>query len=290
MYCRFFGFSERPFEITPNHKFLYPTPGHRKALGSLLYGIHERRGLIVLTGGIGTGKTTLLHAALDRLDSKTRWAFIFNTELSFLEVLAMILDEFKLLQPKKLTKFEALRTLQYFAVRQTAKGGNVVIVVDEAQNLTPKTIENLRMLSNLESHKRKLIQVVLCGQSELDEKLRDPSVQNFAQRISLRRLVKPMDEKDTYKYIQHRLAVANYKGLIPFTPNALYLIWKYSDGVPRTINVICDNALLAAYAMQQKKINADMVNEIAEDLRLNSSLADIKSRVIKFDRNKKKVS
>jgi general secretion pathway protein A len=99
-----------------------------------------------------------------------------------------------------------------------------------------------------------------------------------------------MDEKDTYKYIQHRLAVANYKGLIPFTPNALYLIWKYSDGVPRTINVICDNALLAAYAMQQKKINADMVNEIAEDLRLNSSLADIKSRVIKFDRNKKKVS
>jgi general secretion pathway protein A len=282
MYCKFFGFSQRPFDITPNHRFLYPTPGHRKALNSLLYGIHERRGLIVLTGDVGTGKTTLLHAALQRLDAKTKWAFIFNTDLRFLEVLAMILDELKLLKPKKLTKFGALRTLNHFAIRQTARGGNVVIVVDEAQNLSAETMENLRLLSNLESNKLKLIQLVIAGQPELDDKFREPTSKQFVQRICLRRLVTPLGEKDTYKYLQHRLAVADYKGPLPFTPRALKMIWQYSKGVPRTINVICDNALWIAFAMKKKKISGDILLEVANDLRLNHYTPGNDSQVIQY--------
>ncbi len=289
MYCKYFGFSQRPFDITPNHRFLYPTPGHRKALNSLLYGIHERRGLIVLTGDVGTGKTTLLHAALHRLDAKTKWAFIFNTDLRYLEVLAMILDELKLLKPKKLTKFEALRILHYFAIRQTAKGGNVVIVVDEAQNLSSETMENLRLLSNLESNKLKLIQLVIAGQPELDDKFREPTSKQFVQRICLRRLVTPLGEKDTYKYLQHRLAVADYKGLLPFTPKALKMIWQYSKGVPRTINVICDNALWIAFAMKKKQINGDILFDVVKDLRLNHYISGNDSQVIQYPREMVKV-
>ena len=282
MYCKFFGFSKRPFDITPNHRFLYPTPGHRKALNSLLYGIHERRGLIVLTGDVGTGKTTLLHAALQRLDAKTKWAFIFNTDLRFLEVLAMILDELKLLKPKKLTKFAALRTLNHFAIRQTAKGGNVVIVVDEAQNLSSETMENLRLLSNLESNKLKLIQLVIAGQPELDDLFREPASKQFVQRICLRRLVSPLGEKDTYKYLQHRLAVADYKGPLPFTPRALKMVWHFSRGVPRIINVICDNALWIAFAMKKKKISGEILLEVAKDLRLNHYIPGNDSQVIQY--------
>jgi general secretion pathway protein A len=287
MYCKFFGFTEKPFDITPDHRFLYMTPGHREALASLLYGIRERRGLIVLTGEIGTGKTTLLRAALHRMDAKTKWAYVFNSDLRFLEVLALILDDLKLLKPQRLTKFAGLRLLNNFAIRQTAKGGNVVIVVDEAQSLSAETIENLRLLSNLESDQRKLIQLVLGGQTELEDKLNLPESEAFVQRICLRRLVGALSQKDTYKYIQRRLTVAGCKGIIPFTPKALHMVWQYSRGFPRTVNILCDNALLNAYGLKRKKVNGDIVQEAAGDLRLSLPVAPGRSsQVINFNRLK----
>jgi general secretion pathway protein A len=272
MYCKFFGFSEKPFDITPDHRFLYMTPGHREALASILYGIRERRGFIALVGEAGTGKTTLLHAAIKRLDRGTKVAFIFNSDLPFLQVLALILDELRLLGSlKKLTKLEAFRRLNSYGIQQMAKGGNVVIMVDEAQNFDDRTIEGLRLLSNLESGKHKMIQVVLSGQPELDVKLNRQKMSQFVQRISLKRRTTSLSENDTYNYIRHRLKVAGYKGPDLFSKKAMQIIWQHSQGIPRRINVLCDNVLLNAYGMNNKRIQAIEVAEAINDLSFGHS-------------------
>ena len=267
MYCSFFGFREKPFDVTPDHRFLYETPGHSEALASIVYGIQERRGFVALVGEAGTGKTTLLRAALSRLDNKTKSAFIFNSDLPFLQVMALILDELGILQPlKKLTMISAYRRLNDFAIKQLAVGGNVVIIVDEAQNYDPKTIEGLRLLSNLESGEHKMIQVILSGQPELDSKLSRRAMQQFAQRISLRRTTAPLAEQHTYEYIRHRLKIVGYRGSNLFSKKALNLIWLHSEGIPRKINILCDNVLLNAYGMGEKKIKALAVAEAINDL------------------------
>jgi general secretion pathway protein A len=272
MYCKFFGFSEKPFDITPDHRFLYMTTAHREALASILYGIRERRGFIAMVGEAGTGKTTLLHAAIKRLDSKTKVAFIFNSDLPFLQVLALILDELHLLGSlKKLTKFEAFRRLNDYGIQQMSKGGNVVIMVDEAQNFDDRTIEGLRMLSNLESGKHKMIQVVLSGQPELDDKLNRQKMKQFVQRISLKRRTTALSEADTYHYIRHRLNIAEYKGPDLFSKKAMQIIWQHSEGIPRRINILCDNILLNAYGMNNKRIQAIQVVEAINDLSFGQS-------------------
>jgi len=272
MYCEFFGFSEKPFNVTPDPRFLFLTPGHREALASLLYGIRDRRGFIALIGATGTGKTTLLNAAMQQLGQKTKVAFIFNSDLPFMQVMAMILDELGLLRPVRgLNKITALRRLNGLAVSQMAAGGNLAIMVDEAQNLSRVTIENLRLLSNLESHTHKLIQIVLAGQPELEVKLSRSQNRQFAQRISMKRCIDPLAEKDSYKYIQHRLAKAGYNGSALFSRKALQLIWRHSQGVPRRINILCDNVLLNAYGMGQKKIKTLAVAEAIDDLTFNKS-------------------
>jgi general secretion pathway protein A len=256
MYCSFFGFHEKPFDVTPDHRFLYETPGHREALASIVYGIRERRGFVALVGEAGTGKTTLLRAALSRLDKNTKSAFIFNSDLPFLQVMALILDELGILRPvKKLTRYEAFRRLNDLGIRQLATGGNVVIVVDEAQNYDPKTIEGLRLLS----------------QPQLDSKLSKRAMQQFAQRISLRRTTAPLAEQHTYEYIQHRLKIVGYKGSDLFSKKAMNLIWLHSEGIPRKINILCDNVLLNAYGMGQKKIKAIAVAEAINDLSFGQS-------------------
>jgi general secretion pathway protein A len=272
MYCKHFGFSQKPFDVTPDHRFLYLTYSHREALSSILYGIRERRGFVALVGEAGTGKTTLLRAALSRLDKNTKSAFVFNSDLPFLQVLAMILDELGILRPiKKLTRYEAFRRINDFGIKQFARGGNVVIMVDEAQNYDPKTIEGLRLLSNLESGEHKMIQVVLAGQPELDNKLSKRAMQQFAQRISLRRTTTALDEKHAYEYIRHRLKIVGYRGPDLFSKKAMNLIWLHSEGIPRKINVLCDNILLNAFGMGQKKIKAIAVAEAVDDLTFGKS-------------------
>jgi len=272
MYCKHFGFSQKPFDVTPDQRFLYLTDEHREALSSILYGIRERRGFVALVGEAGTGKTTLLRTALGRLDKNTRSAFIFNSELPFLQVMALILDELGILPPvKKLTLISAFRHLNDFAIKQFSGGGNVVIMVDEAQNYEPKTIEGLRLLSNLESDRHKMIQVVLAGQPELDRKLSKRAMQQFAQRISLRRTTVPLGQKHAYAYIRHRLKIAGYRGPELFSKKAMNLIWQHSQGIPRKINILCDNVLLNAYGMHEKKIKAAAVAEAVDDLSFSKS-------------------
>ncbi|MFO7970590.1 MAG: AAA family ATPase [Desulfobacterales bacterium] len=268
MYCTHYKFSEKPFDVTPDTRFLYLTPDHQETLASLIYGIRERRGFITVIGEVGTGKTTLLNAAMDRMDEKTRVAFIFNTDVTFNEMLNLALYEWGLTKDKeKLSKVDAIQLLNRFAIEQLGQGGNVVLIVDEAQNLDNTVMENLRLLSNLETRRHKLIQIVLSGQPELDIKLNGHELRQLAQRISLRRYVFPLHEKDTYEYLEHRLRIAKHSGSSPFTSEARQMIWEYSGGIPRKINMLCDNAFLIGYGLKQKKINADMVQEAARDLK-----------------------
>ncbi len=267
MYCNFFGFSEKPFDVTPDPKFLYLSPGHREMLASLTYGIQQRRGFITIVGEVGTGKTTLLNTVRDRLNENTKVAFIFNTDVTFDQMLHMALVDLRLAEPEEiLSKVQALHRLSDFSIRQLARGGNVVLIVDEAQNLDRRSMENLRLVSNLETHKRKLIQIVLSGQPELDVKLSQPELRQLAQRISLRRYIIPLSEKETYEYIQHRLAISDYQGPSLFSRRAQQLIWEYSGGVPRKINILCDNALLIGYGLRKWRIKPRVVEEAIKDL------------------------
>ncbi len=273
MYCTHYGFSEKPFDVTPNPRFLFLKPDHRETLASIEYGVREARGFITIIGEVGTGKTTLLNAAMDRMDENTRVAFIFNTNVTFEEMLNMALYEWGLIKiDETVSKVHAIQRLNRFAIEQLKKGGNVVLIVDEAQNLDNSVMENLRLLSNLETRRRKLIQIILSGQPELDAKLNRNELRQFAQRISIRRYILPLDEKDTYAYLQHRLKLVKYSGTLPFTPQAQKLIWEYSKGVPRKINILCDNAFLIGYVLKTQKINEAVILEAAQDLNWHSSL------------------
>ncbi len=267
MYCKFFGFSEKPFDVTPDPKFLYLSPGHRETLATLIYGINERRGFITIVGEVGTGKTMLLNTVLGRLDEKTRVANIFHSDTTFDQMLTMTLVDLELTKPEeRLHKTEALLRLREFAIQQLSRGGNVVLLVDEAQNFDCSELESLRLLSNLESRKYKLIQIVLSGQPELDVKLSQPELRQLTQRISLKRYIMPLSEEETYEYIRHRLSMADYKGRALFSRQARKVIWEYSGGVPRKINILCDNAFLIAYAVGQKRIEANVIQEAIKDL------------------------
>jgi general secretion pathway protein A len=279
MYCNFYGISEKPFDVTPDPAFLYLSPSHQEMLASLIYGIRERRGFIAIVGEVGTGKTTLLNAVLDRLDEKTKVAYIFNTDVTFEHMLVMALVELGVARPEEnLSKVESLSRLNDFAIRQLARGVNVVLIVDEAQNLDDRFLESLRLLSNLETRKHKLVQIILSGQPELDFKLSRPELRQLAQRISLKRYITPLSEKETYEYIQHRLVIAGYKGPSLFSHEARQLIWEYSGGVPRKINILCDNAFLIGYGLRKKKIKAPVVEEAIKDLSWSPFSGNIETR------------
>jgi len=272
MYCKHYGFAEKPFNITPEPKFLYMTSGHREALATLLYGIHERRGFIAMVGDVGTGKTTLLRAAMQRLDKKTKGAYIFNSDMPFDDVLLLILDELRLLKPREsLTKLEALKRLTNYAIQLYKKGGNLVLIIDEAQNFSRKTLEGMRIISNLETNKHKLIQIVIAGQTELDRKLDNYGLRPFVQRISLKRYIKPLSAKNTYAYLDYRLKVAKYNGPPLFDRKAKQMIAAYSNGVPRKINIICDNALLNGYGLGKRKIIGRDIEVVVKDLGYHQS-------------------
>jgi len=268
MYSSYFGFSDKPFEVTPDPKYLYASPSHKEMLASLVYGIRERRGFICLTGEVGTGKTMLINAALDRLDERTKVAYIGNTALTFGQLLSVTLEELGILEEgKQISKVKSIRLLNKFTLDQLSAGGNVVMIIDEAQNLAPDSMENLRLLSNLETRKHKLIQIVLAGQPELEKKLDRPELRQLTQRISVRRVIKPLSEEETFAYIQHRLTVAGCRESELFNIQAQKMIYEYTGGIPRKINILCDNALLIGYALKKRTIDADCVSEAANDLK-----------------------
>jgi type II secretory pathway predicted ATPase ExeA/nucleoid-associated protein YgaU len=267
VYCDFFRLSEKPFDVTPDPKFLYLSPQHQEALASLIYGIRERRGFIVMVGEVGTGKTTLLNALLDRLDDQTGVAYIFNTRVDFDTLLNGALVDLGISDAHEFfSSWDAINRLNRFAIEALRAGRNVVLIVDEAQNLERGCMESLRLLSNLETRKHKLIQIVLSGQPELNIKLQDPQLRQLTQRISLRRYITHMGEEDTYAYIQHRLNIAQYKGSSLFDRKARERIWTYSGGIPRKINTLCDNALLIAYGLKKKRVKLEVVEEAIMDL------------------------
>lgn len=275
MYCNYFGFSEKPFNITADPDFLYLSLGHREMLATLIYGIRERKGLIGIIGEVGTGKTVLLKSLIALLENRTRCAYLCNSNLKFEDMLYEILRQLGIAIPDRgLTRAEAVERLHIFASQQLSKQCNVAIIVDEAQNLGRKALEQFRLLSDIETQKHKLIQIVLSGQPELDQKLKRYKLRQLSQRINLRRYVIPLSEEDILNYLQHRLAVSKYQGPPLFSEKALKLIREYSEGIPRKINVLCDNALLIAYALKKKQISVSIIQEAIQDLNWGKKLVE----------------
>ena len=267
MYEKFYNLNEKPFNVTPDPRFLYLGEHHQEALAHLIYGISERKGFIVITGEVGTGKTTLIHTLLEKLEKNIQTALIFNPNLTIKDFFLSLLDEFDL-KVKEPTKANFLFVLNNFLIERLKRNENAVLVIDEAQNLTPSLLEEIRLLLNLETSKDKLLQIVLAGQPELHQKLNQPELRQLKQRISVRYHIPPLNNKEVTKYINERLRVAGSQNSSIFTQNAIDEIFKYSRGIPRLINILCDNALLVGYATDQSKINNKVIKECIEDLEL----------------------
>ncbi|MDY0268032.1 ExeA family protein [Trichloromonas sp.] len=265
MYLDFYGFQEKPFTLTPNPRFVYLSRNHREVLAHLLYGIEDGCGFIAITGEVGTGKTTVLRALLEDLDNdRHRLAFIFNPSVSALDLLRAIQREFAIEGPAA-EAGDLLHLLNEFLLRQRREGRTVVLVIDEAQHLDPAVLEQIRLLSNLETQTDKLIQIVLVGQPELGALLRRRTMRQLNQRICVRYHLGTMDLKDTCEYVRHRLRVAGGDEEI-FTPAALRKIYRFSGGLPRLINLACGRALLLGYAREQRMITAKMADQAIGEL------------------------
>lgn len=265
MYESFFGLERKPFEITPDPAFMYASQQHKEALATLIYGVKEKKGLMVLTGEVGTGKTLLVRCLLQMLDEGTKTAYIINPRLGLMEFLQSIAHEFEL-GGELSTKAAFLEKMNGFLLDTAAKGQRALLIVDEAQNLGLPILEEIRLLMNLETAKQKLLQVILAGQPELHRIIEFSCMRQFKQRISLRAHLNPLSKEETRLYIRRRLEVA---GLIQgeiFQKRSVALIHKYSSGIPRLINVVCDNSLLTAYALGKKIVEPAMVREVIGDL------------------------
>lgn len=267
MYEVFFGLNENPFTLSPDPQYLYLSPQHREALNCLIYGIHERKGFMVVTGGIGTGKTTICRSLLAGLDESVATALIFNPALSDIELLKTINEEFGIRMGKgRGTKKRYLDALNAFLLANFAKGRSAVLLIDEAQNLPHAVMEQIRMLSNLETDHEKLIQIILLGQPELLRLLGLPSLRQLNERITIRYDLKPLIRQDVSHYIGHRIARAGGRAEMIFTPASYGRIYRASRGIPRRINAICDRALLIAYGKDKRTVNGRLVREAIRDI------------------------
>jgi len=262
MYEEYFGLRETPFNVTPDPRFIFFSRKHLDAFSCLLYGIESRKGFIQITGEIGAGKTTLCRAVLDKLkDTQTHSALILNPRLSELHLLRTIAEDFGIVL-KARNKKECFDGLNRFLLEEFHRGYNTVLIIDEAQDMTTKTLEQVRLLSNLETSREKLIQIVLVGQPELRDTLDDPSLAQLRQRIAIRFHLTALDRSETEEYILHRLGVAGLpEGLNPFFPQAIDFIYERSKGVPRVINKLCDVSLLAAYAKSLRYVDEKLAEE-----------------------------
>lgn len=270
MYQDFFGLHEKPFSIAPDPRYLYMTEQHREALAHLLFGVGDEGGFILLTGEVGTGKTTICRSLLDRLPENTDVAFIVNPRLSVNELLQSICDDLSISYPNNSTIKDLVDGLNQFLLNAYASGRNTILIIDEAQNLANEVLEQLRLLTNLETNEKKLLQLILLGQPELNDKLEQKNLRQLAQRVTARFHLMPLNESETIAYIQHRLHVAGYRGEL-FSKSAFKCVHTQSAGVPRLVNVICDRAMLGAYAQGQLLIEFPMVLEACKEV-LGASL------------------
>jgi len=268
MYNAFFGFSEAPFSLSPDPAFLYRSDQHEEALANLIYGVQARKGFIVLSGEVGTGKTTLLECLRDYLESQAiEFAFLFNSRINVEQFFEMTAYDLDLACPRT-SKTEVLFALNQLLVEQAQAGRTVVLIVDEAHNLEWEVLEEIRLLGNLENRNGKLLQIILAGQPELDRKLDAPNLRQLKQRIVLRCTLQPFTLRDAVEYIQSRLTRAGMPDQTIFPEELMAEIHLRSQGIPRLINAICDNLLLTAFAMESKICNVEMLDEVCKDMRL----------------------
>ena len=265
MYLHFFNLRELPFNLTPDPRFLFLSTQHEEALTHLLYGIHERKGFIEITGEVGTGKTVLCRALLERLDKTVSTALIFNSYLTKMELLQAITDDFGL-QPCETTSKGYIDTLNTYLLSEFAAGHNAVVIIDEAQNLESTVLEQLRMLSNLETERGKLIQIILVGQPELRDKLATPQMRQLEQRIAVRFHIHELTRTETEQYITHRMSVAGAAHTVTWSRRALRLIHHYTGGIPRRINLLCDRILMTAFVRETHHVRAPIVQWSAQEL------------------------
>lgn len=261
MYTNFYHLKEKPFEITPDPKFLYLSPGHQEALAHMTYAVSQRIGFTVITGEVGTGKTTLVQSLLSRLNGTTKTAYLFNPNLSTLDFLEYICEDLGV-KIKRRSKGQYISHLYQALLDYYSRDVNVVLIIDEAHRLRPDLLEEVRLLTNLETPKGKLLQVILVGQPELNETLNRHEFRQLKQRISLRYHLRVLTKTETFQYIQNRLQKAGLMDPRVFSPKALEQIFEYSQGIPRLINIVCDNALISGYASDRRIIDQKTVQEI----------------------------
>ena len=266
MYRAFYKLRENPFNVTSDPQFLFLSPAHQEALDHLRYGINERKGFLTITGEIGAGKTTLCRALINGLDERTRVALILNAVLPELQLLEAIVEDFGIVAARR-TKVALIRAINSFLLEQLQQGNNAVLIIDDAQNLKPSSLETIRMLSNLETEKEKLLQIVLVGQPQLREKLELPELVQLKQRIAVRFHLRALNEREVGPYIRHRLAVAGSPGTIVFGEDAVGAIFRYSGGIPRLINIVADKALLHGFVKESFTIGETDIATCLKELK-----------------------
>lgn len=265
MYCQFYGLKERPFNVTADPAFFFLSRKHKEALSHLLYGVSQRKGVIVITGEIGTGKTTLCRFFLNQLEKGIKTAFILNPNFSELQLLEAIIKDFGI-SAKYKSRLSFVWELNRFLLRESESGSNVALIIDEAQNLKSQQLEQVRLLSNLETDKDKLLQIVLVGQPELNRKLNLYELRQLQQRVMVRYHITPLEKNEVKDYINHRLSVAGSGDRIKFTEDALEAIADFSSGIPRLINIICDHCLLAGFVAETNVIDLNIINKCLEEI------------------------
>ena len=265
MYQKFYNLTKEPFHITPDPRFLYLSESHKQALASMIYGIEKRKGFVAITGGVGVGKTTIVRAYLEKARAADlKVIYVFQANITFKDLVKTIYREFGLeLATDNLV--DMVNGLHLALIELYRQGKTVVIIIDEAQNVPMETLENLRMLSNLETPTEKLVQVVLVGQTELDELLEKHQLRQLKQRIAIRAHIAPLSAEDSLAYIEHRLSVAGHNNSSIFDKRALDIIIKEADGVPRKLNILCDNALITGFGLQKNPVTASIVKEVVAD-------------------------
>lgn len=281
MYLDYFGLADYPFRLTPDTDYLYMSPAHKRALAYMEYAVFNREGFVVITGEIGSGKTTLLKKLITSLDENIIVAKIFQTQLDEVELLQSILVEFGL-NPFSAKKVELLNMLNQFLIDKYSEGKQILLLIDDAQNLNKRALEEITMLSGVETQKEKILHVILVGQPELNEKIESPDMEQLLQRVSLRYHVRTLTEEESKEYIIHRLKIAGSKGKKLFVEEIYDTIYEFSGGVPRLINTLCDTALTCAFADEKKSIGNTEFTSVIDELQWETYTESHKNKQLSF--------